>query len=59
MKAKDWRKAQLENIILNFVIKCLEAGLPAPSMHNLDQAVDAKYMAERNKMLLSNGERSH
>ena len=55
---KDWRKAQLQNIFLNFVIKCLETGLLASSMRSLDQAVDAKYMEERNKMLLSNGERS-
>ena len=28
LTAKDWRKAQLQDLSLSFVIKCLEAGLP-------------------------------
>ena len=55
LTAKDWRKAQLQDLSLNFVIKCLEAGLSAPSRHSHDQAVDAKYLKEWDKMLLSNG----
>ena len=55
LSAKDWRKAQLQDLSLSFVIKCFEAGLPAPSRRSLDQAVDAKYLKEWDKMLLSNG----
>ena len=55
LTAKDWRKALLQDLSLSFVIKCLEAGLPAPSRCSLDQAVDVKYLKERDKMLLSNG----
>ena len=55
LTAKHWRKAHLQDLSLNFVIKCLEAGLPSPSRHSLDQAVDAKYIKEWDKMLLSNG----
>ena len=54
LTAKDLRKAQLEDLSLNFVIKCLEAGLPAPSRCSLDQVAHAKYIKEWNKMLLSN-----
>ena len=52
--AKDWRKAQLQDMSLSFLIKCLEAGLPAPSRGSLDQSADAKYIKEWDKMLLSN-----
>ena len=45
MTAKDWRNAQLQDLSLSFVIKCLEAGL---------QAIDAKYIKEWDKALLSN-----
>ena len=55
LTAKDWRKAQLQDLSLSFVIKCLEAGLPAPLRRSLDQAVDAKYIKEWDKMLISNG----
>ena len=55
LTAKDWRKAQLQDLSLSFVIKCLEACLPAPSRRSLDQVVDAKYINEWNKMILSYG----
>ena len=53
LTAKDWRKAHLQDLSLSLVIKCLEAGIPAPSRHSLDHAVDAKYIKEWDKMLLS------
>ena len=56
LTAKDWRKALLQDLSLSFVNKCLEAGLPVPSRRSLDQAVDAKYIKEWDKMLLSNGQ---
>ena len=55
LTAKDWRKTKLQDLSLSFGTKCLKAGLPAPSRRNLDQAVDAKYIKEWDKMLLSNG----
>ena len=54
LNTKGWRKAQLQNLSLNFVFKCFEAGLPAPSRRSPDQVVDAKYIKEWDKMLLSN-----
>ena len=36
LTAKDWRKARLQNLSLNFVIKCFEAGLPTPSRRSPD-----------------------
>ena len=44
LTAKDWRKAQLQDLSMNFIIKCLKAGLLAPSRRSLHQAVEAKYI---------------
>ena len=55
LTVKAWRKAQLQDLSLNFVIKCLKACLLAPSRRSHDQAVDAKYIKAWDKMLLSNG----
>ena len=51
----DWRKAQLADSTLSFIVSCLEAGLHAPLKRNLDPAFDGRYLMEWDKMLLSNG----
>ena len=55
----DWRKAQLADPTLSFIVSCLEAGLHAPLKRNLDPAFDGRYLKEWDKMLLSNGVLHH
>ena len=52
---KDWRKAQLDDPTLSVIIRCLEAGLPAPLNSNVDPSFDGRYLKEWDKLFLSNG----
>ena len=40
----DWRKAQLADSTLSFIVSCLEASLHAPLKRNLDPAFDGRYL---------------
>ncbi|MCG8046231.1 MAG: RNase H-like domain-containing protein [Candidatus Thiodiazotropha endolucinida] len=52
---KDWRKAQLDDPSLGFIISNLEAGSRAPSKRKVSQTFDRRYLKEWDRMLLISG----
>ena len=52
---KDWRKAQLSDPCIGFILNKVETGSKAPAKRTLDQAVDARYLREWDKLFVSQG----
>ena len=52
---KEWRKAQLSNPCIQFILNKVETGSKATAKQTLDQAVDARYLREWDKLFVSQG----
>ena len=52
---KNWRKAQLSDPCIGFILNKVETGSKAPAKRTLDQAVDARYLREWDKLFVSQG----
>ena len=52
---KDWRKAQLSDPCIGFILNKVETGSKAPAKRTLDQAVDARYLREWDKLFVIQG----
>ncbi|MEW8546424.1 MAG: ribonuclease H family protein, partial [Candidatus Thiodiazotropha sp.] len=53
LTAEDWRKAQLDDPSLRFIISHIQEGVPAK--RTLDPAFDKRYLKEWDKLKMSNG----
>ena len=52
---KDWRKVQLIEPCIGFILNKVETCPKAPAKQTLDQAVDARYLREWDKLFVSQG----
>ena len=52
---KDWTKAQMSDSGIEFILNKVDTGSKAQAKQTLDQAVDARYLRERDKLFVSQG----
>ena len=57
LTTEDWRKAQLDDPSLHFIISQVQEGSRVPAKRTLDPAFDKRYLKEWDKLKLSNGVR--
>ncbi|MCG7878036.1 MAG: DDE-type integrase/transposase/recombinase [Candidatus Thiodiazotropha taylori] len=55
LTAKDWRKAQLNDPCISFILNEVQTGSKVPARRNLHQAVDARYLREWEKVFVVQG----
>ena len=55
LTSRDWRKAQLNDPCIGYILQKVETGSNVPAKRNLDQAVDVRYLKERDKLYVVQG----
>ena len=55
LTTEDWRKAQLDDPSLHFIISQVQKGSRVPAKRTLDPAFDKRYLKEWDRLKLSNG----
>ena len=55
LTSRDWRKAQLKDPCIGYILHQVETGSNAPAKRDLDQTVDVRYLKELDKLYTDQG----
>ena len=55
LTSRDWRKAQLKDPCIGYILHQLETGSNVPAKRDLDQTVDVRYLKEWDKLYADQG----
>ena len=55
LTSKDWRKSQLNDPCIGFILNQVQTGSKVPAKRDLDQTIDVRYLKEWDKLYVEQG----